>query len=124
MNIQDYIGLSYAKYDCFAFVRLVAGQMFGITYPVIEEFSPTPRSVTSKELERPNWIKIDWVDRRPGDVVALSPTPGPAPHVGIVISDVYILHSDKKLGVVAQTAEAIRRRGYLYKQVYRWVDFK
>lgn len=121
MKPQDYAGTPYADFDCFALVREVARTCFNIVYPTLEEHSPTPRAVTATALIDKRWVEIAYQDRKAGDVMTLSPTPATAGHVGIVIESGWVLHNDKKYGAIIQDDLGLRRRGFLYRKVYRWL---
>jgi hypothetical protein len=121
MNPQEYVGTPYASLDCFALVRKVALECFGLRYPALEEYNPKPERVVFNELQTGNWINIDYADRRGGDVITLSPHSGTPGHVGIILADLWVLHNDKKYGCIIQNDAGLRRRGFLYRKVYRWL---
>lgn len=120
MKPTDYLGTTYEQMDCFALVREVARTCYGIEYPALEEHSPRPKAVVHDALRDTKWVEVEYQDRRPGDVITLSPVPGSAGHVGILIEHGYTLHNDKKYGAVIQDDAALRRRGFLYRKAYRW----
>ena len=120
MKPEDFVGTPYRALDCFALVRTVAANCFGIHYPTLEEYNPTPSVVVAAELAGRRWLEIPYADRSPGDVMTLSPTPLSAGHVGIVLHNLWVLHNDKKYGCIIQDDVALRRRGFLHRHVYRW----
>lgn len=124
MKPFDFVGTAYDKMDCFALVRKVASVCYGMSLPGLPEHSLHPRDVTKATLKEHSWTEIPYADRRPGDVIALSPTPltddSPACHVGICIEGDWTLHNDRKYGCIIQDDAGLRRRGYLHRKAYRW----
>lgn len=121
MRAVDFVGTPYSKLDCFALVREVARVCYGLNLPKLVEYSPDPRAVTISALQDKRWVEIPLDEAHAGDVITLSPNDAPAPHVGIIIENGWVLHNDKKLGCIIQSSVNLRRRGYIYRKVYRWL---
>lgn len=120
-NPADYVGTPYAELDCFALVRLCARECFGLELPTLPEHTDYAARIVSDEISSGNWLKINYDERQAGDVMTLSPTSGSASHVGIVIDSMYVLHNDKKYGAIIQNTAGLRHRGFLFRNVYRFI---
>lgn len=121
MNPQELVGTPYVKLNCYELVRECAEKCYGIVYPLLPEFVADPKKVVAQQISSGNWVEVPAAKRRVGDVMSLSPTKGDAGHVGIVIAGGYVLHNDKKYGALIQDEVGLRKRGYVYRHVYRWV---
>lgn len=93
MNFIDYIGIKwvYGKTDCWAIVKLVSDECFGVKLPDIRlpEVHDNKESIKVCDhwKSQPEFFKVN--EPSPGDIVIMA---GGA-HVGIVVDDLKILHS-------------------------------
>jgi len=119
---SDYIGRpwSAADQDCYAFVRTVFQDRYGLTIP------PVPldaRRTLACAHAIDGYDLSDWrdVDRpREGDVVLMGHARRPH-HVGLWVEcdGLRVLHSVSGAGVIAQTATAARLQGWNLLRTYR-----
>lgn len=123
---SEYIGQPWIKgeRDCWAFVRQVWAERFGLAVPVIDVDPARLREVVRAFTGHPefgNWVEVAYP--REGDGVLLAHSRHPT-HVGVWV-DVDgggVLHCDQASGVVFASVTALTRCGWTVQRYYRHLD--
>ena len=119
----EYIGDPWVagEHDCWAFVRRVWREQFGIEVPLIDVDAcnrlACVRAFAGHE-ERANWHNVTTPQE--GDAVLLSQSKHPS-HVGVWIDadGGGVLHCVEGVGVVFQTVSSMRAAGWHGMEFYR-----
>lgn len=120
-------GRSFEGWDCWGLVYVAYREVFGISLPAAtEEYNSTRRR---RELQRAlarnkgaDWVLADPYE--PGDV-ALVEMLGRNCHVGLMFSDMYMLHVQENIGAVMEQIDRHPWRTDQYDKVegiYRHVQ--
>lgn len=119
MKIEDYVGIPYAKFDCYQLVRLVSEKEFNTVLPTVEDYVKSPDLFILGEMESGRWEQVTTLPQ-PGDAVALGVLGQPARHVGIYIGMGYVLHTSRSHGSCVHLSQTLRRLGYTEVNYYRF----
>ena len=114
------------RFDCWAFVRLVYSQAYGIDLPILPGVNPENCNESARAALRlalaGDWIKVD--QPRPGDCILMTKRTRPH-HVGIYLSEsgrAIVAHCDTASGSVCQTLSQLSSQGWGGFIYYRHKD--
>lgn len=115
--VNNYIGLPYKSYgkdksgiDCYNLVRLVYKEQFNIDIPYYKDIGYESRKDSKKiaefmEKESKKWNKTDII--RPGTVIMFRVMGYPT-HVGVAVSDKYMLHIEEGINSVVERYDGLK----------------
>jgi len=111
-------------YDCWAFLRGVYADAYGIILPALPGTDPDDATAAHAALERlrtaGDWLPVDPGDERSGDAVIMGRFPLASHHCGIwIVADGIgrIAHCDRVGGVQCQTVAQLHALGW---SGFRW----
>ena len=107
-NLINYIGTPYSEMSCWNLVRVIYKESLHIELPALP----------IQERERHNWTQVKAGSELDGDLILFRMRELKR-HVGIVIGDRKMIHSDEKLGVVVERYSTDQWMNKLEK-IYRY----
>jgi cell wall-associated NlpC family hydrolase len=89
--LSPFIGVPYATYDCWALVRLIYRERWGIELP---DWTVDRQGLAVDTIlaDGPAWVEVAPEEARLGDLVAIT-RGGMVYHVGLVVSPGWMLHT-------------------------------
>lgn len=115
--MNEFVGIPYAKMDCYALVREVSEKVYGTKLPEVRHYADNPEAAIERWSRCLNWKEVAAPVE--GCVVVMGQSIGCARHVGIYIGD-GIMHSTRKYGSVVQSVRQAVMAGYTHLRYYVW----
>jgi probable lipoprotein NlpC len=106
--IDQYVGVPYEQYDCWAIIRRIYQDRWQIALP---DWALGPRGVPVNDILAggPEWTEVDRAQARLSDIVAITRGRWVC-HVGMVVDHGWMLHTEPNIESVLESYE-----GFVYR---------
>ena len=107
-------GRTYEGWDCWGLIRCAYKDVYGISLPsYVNEYESTREQRLLKEIITMHRKKGTWrqIGKKPGSIAVIY-NMGQPTHMGLVISNYDIIHSQNNLGTVVQQIKELPVESY------------
>jgi cell wall-associated NlpC family hydrolase len=117
---SDFVGIPYADLDCYALVRVVSSEVYGLNLPDFPDYVQNAEAIIAKEKASGHWAHVERAQAKAGDIVTMSPVMDSGRHVGILIENGLVLHTSIKYGSLIQMEKSLVLMGFQKIDFFRF----